>query len=138
VTFNNVERLRLPNLDVLAALELQQLLPNDSYTLEEEQVHWSRHGDLGVTAAIVVVLTPATLFALTAWLLKRRKRISVDQTIEKIAPDGAIEKHSLKIIMSESETPQVDALKAIAKLLKLDPKIIAAITDHEQMKLPPR
>ena len=121
-----VPRLRLLDLDVLDARELQRLLPQGSYEIEQKQLHPGEHGDLGITAVIVVVVVPAVLQAITAWMLKMRQRRSVVLTVEKIGPDNTIEKCSLEIKSSASETLPADVLQQIFSGIKLDPTLVTA------------
>lgn len=118
---NSESRLRLLDLDVLDARELQRLLPRGSFEVEKKPLHPGQHGDLGITAAIVLLVSPPVIKALAAWLLKKRQRRSVVLTIEKIGPDNVTERHSLELTLSQSEALQVDMLKQIVSGTKLDP-----------------
>jgi hypothetical protein len=125
---DSVARLRLLDLDVLDARELQRLLPQGSYKVEQKELRPGEHGDLGLTAAIVVVLAPPVLQAITSWVLKKRQRQSVVLTVEKIGPDNRTEKRSLEIKMSGSDAPQADVLQQIVSGMKLDPEMLAKLT----------
>lgn len=120
-------RLRMLELSVLDARELQRLLPAGSYQVEQDKLHPGEHGDLGITVAIVVLITPSVIQAITAWLLKKRHRKSVVLTIEKIGPDNITDKRTLEITLSGSEAPQADVLRQIASGMKLDPAMITTI-----------
>jgi len=123
----HVLRLRLIDLDVLDMRELQRSLPPGSYEIEREQLPGGQHGDLGLTEAIVVLIVPPVLQAITAWILKKRHRESVVLTIEKISPDNMTERHSLQINMSGSEPSEADVLKQVMSGMKLDPSILTKV-----------
>jgi len=120
-------RLRLLDLDMLDARELERLLPQGSYALERRRLGPGEHGDLGLTAAIVALVSPPVIAAITMWLLKKRQRESIVLIVEKIAPDNSVERISLEVRSSNSEAPRDDVLRQIVEGLKLDSGIVAAI-----------
>jgi hypothetical protein len=120
-------RLRLLDLNALDARELERSLPNGSYQIEQEKLQRGEHGDLGATAAIVVLVSPLVIQAITAWLLKKRQKRSIVLTMEKIGPDNTTERRRLEITLSDSEAPQADVLKQIVSGMKLDPEIAKTI-----------
>jgi hypothetical protein len=120
-------RLRLLDLNVLDARELQKLLPKGSYQVERKPLNRGDHGDLGLTEALVILLSPLVIQAISAWLMKKRQRKSIVLTMEKIGADNSTERHSLKINLSDSEAPQADVLKQLVSGMKLDPAILDAV-----------
>jgi len=125
-------RLRLLDLSALDVSELKRLLPPESYEVEKEQLPPGQHGDLGVTAAMVVLVSPLVIQAITAWLMKKRQRQSIVLTIEKIAPDSTTERRSLEINLSGSEAPHADVLQQIVRGMRLDPAIVTTVARGDQ------
>jgi hypothetical protein len=123
-------RLRLLDLDALEVRELQSLLPNGSYVIEKEQV--SGYGDLGLTAAILLVVTPPVLSALAAWLLKKRQRTNISLSVEKIGSDKSVERQILVINQTGSEAPPAAVLRQLVTGLKLDPAILEQVLPGNQ------
>lgn len=120
-------RLRLLDLNVLDARELQKLLPKGSYEVERKQVGRGEHGDLGITEALVILLSPLVIQAISAWLLKKRQRKSIVLTMEKIGADNTTERKRVEINLSGSEAPQADVLKQLVSGMKLDPAILDTV-----------
>jgi len=134
MTTESALRLRLLDLDALDAQELRRMLPAGSYAVEKEELPAGVHGDLGATAAIVVLAAAPVLRALAAWLLKTRHKESVVLRVEKIGPDNTVERRSLTINLTDSNTDgksdgKAEVLRQLVDALKLDPHLVAAASD---------
>jgi hypothetical protein len=110
----------------LELLELEEQLPSaEMGRLQSEGPAHSQHGDLGLTAAIVVV-TAAVVHGLSVWLAKRRIEDirSSGLTFERL-PDGTVRLNVSQMSRGAvSESPDarvVQALKAqLADIVQLD------------------
>jgi hypothetical protein len=84
-------RLQIIGLDEVELLELEEEFPDTKVDrLAEDSDLRTQHGDLGLTAAVVIV-TAAVVHGLSVWLAKRRVEDIKASTIsyEKL-PDGTI------------------------------------------------
>jgi hypothetical protein len=124
-------RIRLLDLSLLDARELERLLPEGSFKIEQDQLPSSHHGDLGITVAIVAVASLPVMRGIAAWLLKKRHRHSVVLTFEKIRPDKTTERRSLEITLSGSESPGANVLQQIVSSMDLDPTIVITGDQHD-------
>jgi hypothetical protein len=127
MTIKANDQIRLLDLDMLDTRELERQLPAGSCQIEREKVEGGTHGDLGLAAVAAVIVSPAALHAITLWLLKKRQRQSVTLKIEKIGPDGVIERSTLEFKSSSTEAPAADVAKQIVSSMKLDPKLLDAL-----------
>jgi hypothetical protein len=78
--------LRLPELTLDEGLEVEEMLGSDVVTLEREPVQEGAFGDLGLTAA-VIVLTAMTLKGFVSYLALRHRGKSFEQTVIVETPE---------------------------------------------------
>jgi hypothetical protein len=114
---NKGTSLQIVGLSELELLELEELLPDSAMErLQDESLPKTAHGDLGLTAAVVIV-TAAMVHGLSVWLAKRRIEDIKESTLsfEKLA-DGTIRLNVTQMSRGAvSESPDakvVESLKA--------------------------
>ena len=114
---NKSTSLQIVGLSEIELLELEELLPDSEMErLRDESLPRTEHGDLGLTAAVVIV-TAAMVHALSVWLAKRRVEDIKESnlSLEKL-PDGTIRLNVTQMsrgAVSESPDAQVvESLKA--------------------------
>jgi hypothetical protein len=83
--------IRLAGLNKADVLELYEYVDRQSVTVEDEKIPEGDFGDLGLSAALVLLSIPA-LKGLIAYLAYRHRGKSFEQTIEIERPDGTREK----------------------------------------------
>lgn len=107
--------LQIAGLSELQLLQLEEELSADVARISEEQTK-DRHGDLGLTVAVVVV-TAAAVHGLSVFLAKRRVESLRSSTLslEKL-PDGTVRLNISELSRGTSSEPPdasvVEALKA--------------------------
>lgn len=117
---------RLVDIDPLDLRELQGVLPQGSFRLEREEMNGTEHGDLGVTAVLLLVVGPAAIKALSAWLVQKRSKKKVSLSFEKVARDGTTEKRIITVDTTSSDPAGKDIIESLVKGLDLDPQVAAA------------
>lgn len=85
-----------------------------------------RLGEPTTIAAIVVVSTSA-IGALTAFLLKRRKRSSVEYTLRVDYADGTSVRESLRLETTDSNPPDPELIQQLAELTGIDSQDISEL-----------
>jgi hypothetical protein len=112
-------RLRLDHLAEIDLMELEEDLPEGAVErVPPELANGGVHGDLGLTAA-VVILGAATVHALAVWLAKRRTRTEdeLDLRFERDA-DGTIRLDVRSRVGRSASTPPDEAgVKALQSRL---------------------
>lgn len=110
-----VDHLRLLSLTSLDLRELDTHLPKTLVRFEHPTVDGRRGANYEPgTVLAVVLLTPPALVALSAWLLKRRHRKTVEIATEIVRPDGTIQSLTIRIRMSESSS-QADVIAELGQ-----------------------
>lgn len=104
--------------------ELSELAgPNGTIEKAEDKPPGA-HGE-PITVAVVLV-TPLIVQAMSAWLLKKRRRKSVEVRAEKVYPDGTREIFVVNVNVNESST-EADVVKQVVDGFKLDPELISSV-----------
>jgi hypothetical protein len=104
-------RLRLDQLAEIDLMELEEELPEGAVErVPAELADGGVHGDLGLTAA-VVILGAATVHALAVWLAKRRTRTQdeLDLQFERSA-DGTVRLNVRSRLGHSASTPPDEAV----------------------------
>ena len=112
-------KLRVPGLTHLERIELQEYLNEDQVRFEQRADSSDRHGDLGTTAAIVLVSVTA-LKAFTAWLLATHHGETIERDIVVEHSDGRREQQRLRYRRTSSEAPDAAVLKQLGALFHTD------------------
>ncbi|MCD9152787.1 hypothetical protein [Aeromicrobium duanguangcaii] len=73
-----------------------------------------------------MLVSPLVIQAIAAWLLKKRRRKSVEVLAEKVQPDGTREVLIVKVDVNESST-EAEVVKQVVHGFKLDPDLITSI-----------
>jgi hypothetical protein len=89
---NAASRLKIVGLSELDLLDIEEELPEGSVQQQrQETIQNAEHGDLGLTAA-VVILSAAAIHGLSVWLAKRtEKESAVEDVSVKQGKDGSLE-----------------------------------------------
>ncbi len=124
---NTSTHLQICGLTEVDLLELEELCPEMMKRSQAEGLSGTQHGDLGLTAAVVIV-TIAVVQGLAVWMAKRRvKDIRTSNVSFEKLPDGTVRMNASQMssgTLSESPDPQVvQALKTqLSEFLQLVPK----------------
>ena len=116
--------IRLVDVEPLDLRELERLLPEGTYRVEREEVAGAEHGDLGLTAVLVLVIGPPVIKALAAWLMKKRAKKSVTLSFEGRGPDGTVEKRTFTVDTTSSDPAGKDVLEPLFQGLGLDSQLV--------------
>jgi hypothetical protein len=110
----------LSNDDVAELLEVFEERAVDSLTIGPQAAGEFRAGDPATIAAVVLVSTTA-IAALTAFLLKRRRKSKVDYSLSVEYPDGTKIQETLRIEASDAAPPDPQVIQQLTRLAKVDP-----------------
>src|SRR5262245_31387642 len=126
MTDDATTQIRLLDLDLLDARELQRALPPGSCSLETESVGPTEHGDLGTSAAVLIAVGPPVLLAFAKWIegkVSRKPSRSMLLTTERVSAKGVTsEKRRLEIREESGESTLADILQHMADAFKIDPE----------------
>lgn len=111
--------------DLLAAFERAGI---DDVVIGANPAGHFRLGEPTTIAAIVMVSTSA-IGALTAFLLKRRKRSSVEYSLSVDYADGTSIRESLRLEASDSSPPDPELVQKLAELTGIDSQDISELID---------
>jgi hypothetical protein len=117
--------LQIPSLTRLERIELEKYLSPDEIKFEERPDADDRHGDLGATAAIVIVSVVA-LKALTTWILLKHRQRSFRMKVLITHVDGRVEDQTISYRDGSSEAPDAAVLKQLNSIFKTDIKLPAS------------
>jgi hypothetical protein len=107
--------------ELLAVFEKARL---DEIVIGPELAGEYRVGDPGTIAAVVVVST-AAIGALTTFLLKRRRRGSIEYSLRVDFADGTSVRRSLKLNASDSSPPDPELVQRLAELTRVDAREVS-------------
>ena len=111
----------LPSLSDLEKLELQEYLkglPPEDFEFQKQTIPADFHGE-PATLTLVIILTPAAIAALSAWLLKNRETEKFKKTIKIRHPDGTIETEVVSYKRRTSVAPEIGDIKQLAKIFRV-------------------
>jgi hypothetical protein len=126
-----MEELTISGLDELDADELRDVVPPEDFRIESSSLP-AGSGDVHhepMTVLAIVVLSAAAIKGLTAWLLKKRHRKTVEFDIEIRRSDGSTERRRVKFDLSESVS-EPEVLKQVGQQFGVDPSVIAKLLPH--------
>jgi hypothetical protein len=108
-------------LDKLDEKELADEIGPDDVKFDTIKVPGGTYGEPGTIIAIIIISIPV-IKALTAWLMKKRRKKTVSITSEIEHPDGRKERNSVDIDVSSSDPGEV--MKQLGPAFKIDPGVI--------------
>jgi hypothetical protein len=108
-------RIKILELDALDSMELRGELPRESYHVEREALERGQRGTLGLSEAVIIILSSQAIHGIAAWLLKKRQRQSVTLRIEKISPDGTVQREHLEIGLADSTAPEENVVRQLTE-----------------------
>lgn len=125
-----MEELRIYGLDELDADELQEALPGGGVRIESsrtETPEGAHHEPMTILA--VVIISSSAIRGLTAWLLKKRHRGTVEFETKLQRSDGTVERRRVRIELSESSS-EADIIKLVGEKFGVDPGAVAEALRH--------
>jgi len=119
---NSPSSVRVIGVDSLAQRELETTLDQGTVKFEKIEVPGGTYGEPGTIIAVVVI-SVAAIKGLTAWLMKRRRHGTVEQTIEIEYADGRKVRKNVRFDVSSSDPQKV--LDQVGAAFEIDPKLFA-------------
>src|SRR5271155_698910 len=116
-------KMTLVDLDNADVRDICNELDGQPAGLTPETVPGERYGEPGTILLALAVAEP-TLLALTAWLLKRRRRQTVTVRSRVLLNDGTEFEKSVSINISDSEAPSADVLRQLVEGFKLPMELL--------------
>jgi hypothetical protein len=106
--------------DVAELLEAFEERSVDSLAIGPQTAGEFRVGDPATIAAVVVISTSA-IAALTAFLLKRRRKSKIDYSLSVEYPDGTKVQETLRLEASDATPPDPQVIQQLTRLAQVDP-----------------
>jgi hypothetical protein len=116
------ETIVISGLNALDLRALAKLLPENMVRVPSTELAASQHGDLGTTAAIVI-LSAMSIKTLAAWLVQKRQKARIKFSRSKTKPDGSSETHELSVESSSSDS-ESEVIKQLLVGLKIEPDLL--------------
>jgi hypothetical protein len=116
-------RMTLLDLDNADVRDICNELDGQPAGLTPETVPGERYGEPGTILLALAVAVP-TLLALSAWILKRRRKQTVTLRTKVLFSDGTEFEKSLTINISESEAPSAEVMKQLVEGFKLPAELL--------------
>jgi hypothetical protein len=113
--------IRVMGLTRLDGLELKKKVPDADLKFETATAGDAKHGELATWA--IVLLTLAGLKLLAAWLMKDNTHGKISHTIVQTNSRGESRAENFEMEIDQS-TSEADVVNALAKLMKVDPKLL--------------
>lgn len=119
---NEITKIRLPGLDELDVIELEDSLDPSMVQFEAQPIEPGRYGEPATITAIIII-SVASLKALSAWLMKNKQTKHLKKTVEKFYEDGTREVVTLELDLSTSTAPEAELVKQLG--INIDPKLFS-------------
>lgn len=116
-------KMTLLDLDNADVRDICNELDGQPAGLTPETVPGERYGEPGTILLALAVAVP-TLLALSAWILKRRRKQTVTLRTKVLFSDGTEFEKSLTINISESEAPSAEVMKQLVEGFKLPAELL--------------
>jgi hypothetical protein len=118
---NEATTLRIIGLDRLDEKELSTLIGTGDVEFDTIKVPGGTYGEPGTIIAVIII-SVAAIKGLTAWLMKKRRQKTVEQTIETEYPDGRKERKVIRVDVSSSDPAEV--MKQVGSAFEINPDLI--------------
>jgi hypothetical protein len=116
------ETIIISGINALELRALRNVLPEGTVRVPSTELGVSQHGDLGTTAAIVI-LSAISIKALAAWLVQKRQKSRIKLSHSRTNPDGSSETHEWLVENSSSDS-QSAVVRELLAGLKIDPGVL--------------
>jgi hypothetical protein len=113
------ETISISGINALDVRALRKLLPEGTVRFPSPELAPSQHGDLGTTAAIVI-LTAMSIKTLAAWLVQNRQKSRIKLSRTRTNPDGSSEIHEW-LMESSSSDSESEVVRQLLAGLEIDP-----------------